>query len=214
MIKDRAQLRDDYYNTLTDLQYKRRKSQKDFVIIALIMAYFMEFLTNENRQMLMFKAPFILQIKNVENAKAVVKAIDEGLNYQGKLATHLKEFIQINRQAIDYLTPIIPQKEPEIKAKGESKAIATTKEKADLIEKNNEINHIINQQVFSKKMKQWNTQRDSKVRQTQFHNQIDRQVVAITENFTVGQFSAKFPSDKSLPPFDRYGCRCYLTYFN
>jgi hypothetical protein len=206
-------LREKYYNRLTDLQYKRKDKHEDFIVIGLILAYLMEYLTNGNEQVMMFKAPFILQIKNLENDRAVVKAVDEALNLQGKLAEPIKEFKKINAKSIETLTYIIPKKTPKIKIMGEKKVVAKSEEKADLMEDNQKIGIITNKVVLNKKGKTWNTQRDSKVRKTAFHRDIDRQTKPIDEYFIVDGYKAMYPSDSTLPQFDRINCRCYLTYW-
>jgi hypothetical protein len=213
-MKSAVRLREEYHNRLSALQYKRRKNKRDFVILALLMVYFMEYFVNNATAIMYLRAPFILKIKNIDNARGVVNAIDEALNGRGRLEESIKEFVKINGNVIDTYTPIIPQNGTKIISKGESGRLKELEEQATYTETNNEISHKVNAQMLMKKRKQWNTQRDSKVRKTTFHQAIDRETVPITDYFQVGIYKAQFPADSSLPPFDRYGCRCYLTYFN
>lgn len=62
--------------------------------------------------------------------------------------------------------------------------------------------------------KEWNTQRDERVRNTKFHQIVDKQRVPINSNFRGGGEEADYPGDIGLPPGERINCRCYVTYFN
>jgi len=62
--------------------------------------------------------------------------------------------------------------------------------------------------------KEWNTQRDERVRKTKFHTTVDRKRIPIDSNFKGGGFEADYPGDIKLPPGERINCRCYITYFN
>lgn len=215
-LYDKVALREEYHNRFLDLQYKRRKNKKDFVIIALLMVYFMEFFTNPTPEIIEMKAPFIPKIKNIDKPKVVVNAVDSALKGEGKLAKHIEIFIKRNEKEVSLYTNIIPQKEPEIKQISENKKdlyYQELNEKTDLIEQNNSISAFTNSVILNKKMKQWNTQRDSRVRKTMFHNAIDRQTVFINDYFEVAGARALFPAHNTLPPYERLGCRCYLTYY-
>ena len=48
--------------------------------------------------------------------KAVLKAVESGVNGEGKLKPHVDEFVEINENELDYLTTIIPQNEQEIQS--------------------------------------------------------------------------------------------------
>lgn len=211
-MKNRVEVREKYYNAFTSLQKKRKDNHDDFILIGLILVFFMEYLTNGNENVMMLKAPFIPQIKNIENTRAVVRAVDEALSFRGKLAEPIKEFKKSNQKTLDSLTYIIPKKQPKLKVKREKTVVAKMTEDADLTEDNHKISLYTNKILFNKRSKIWNTQRDSKVRRTIFHQGIDRQEKPIDEPFTVDGFRAMFPADSSLPMFDRANCRCYLTY--
>lgn len=211
-MKNRVEVRENYYNALTSLQKKRKDNHDDFILIGLILVFFMEYLTNGNETVMMLKAPFIPKIKNIDNTRAVVRAIDEGVSFRGKLAEPIQEFKKINKKTLDSLTYIIPKKQPKLKVKREKTVVAKMTEDADLTEDNHKISLYTNKILFNKRSKIWNTQRDSKVRKTIFHQGIDRQEKPIDEPFTVDGFRAMFPADSSLPMFDRANCRCYLTY--
>lgn len=213
-MKTTAQLREDYINEFRALQHKRREHRDDFILLVLLLAFFVDYIEKQNTSRYFVLAPFIPKIKNIDNAKVVVKAIDEALNRKGKLDEHIQEFKKINQKTLDSLNNIIPQIEPKIKQKGENKRLIDLHNEAEVTAKGNVANLMVNEMLLGKKMKQWNTQRDSKVRKTTFHNDIDRKVVPINEPFIVEPFQAMYPSDYQLPPFDRYGCRCYLTYFD
>jgi hypothetical protein len=62
------------------------------------------------------------------------------------------------------------------------------------------------------KFKTWNTQRDSRVRET--HRVLDRKKIPINADFNVGGHRASFPSDPRLPPDESINCRCFLTFSN
>lgn len=60
--------------------------------------------------------------------------------------------------------------------------------------------------------KVWNTQKDERVRQTRFHNQVAGKVVPIDSNFRAAGMEADYPSDLGLPISERINCRCFVTY--
>jgi len=62
--------------------------------------------------------------------------------------------------------------------------------------------------------KEWNTQRDERVRVTKFHTIVDRKRIPIDSNFKGGGHEAEYPGDIKLPPGERINCRCYIVYFN
>jgi len=211
---DAVKVREEYFNRMTDLEYKRRKSKEDLAVIAILLMLFIEYLTNGNVQTVSFYAPFIPQIKNIENVRAVVSAIDRGLDGQGKLEEEIDIFKERNKKTISYLTHIIPQKPPEIKQiKPPERRVEEMKEQTKVVEQNNAISVELNKKMLLKKMKIWNTQRDKKVRKTIFHNGVDRQMVGIDEQFRVQDMRAHYPADSDLPDWERLNCRCYLTYY-
>lgn len=213
-MKTIARVREDYINRFRDLQRKRMKSHDDFVLIALLMAYMVDFIETNNTSKYLLLAPFFMKIKNIDNAKAVVKSVDEALDGQGKLAEHIKTFQKTNENTLVSLKHIIPQIEPKIKLKGETRRFVDLQNEAKFASESNKSNLLINGSILNKKMKQWNTQRDSRVRKTTFHNGVDRQIVPINDFFEVAPFRGRYPVDEELPPFDRFGCRCYLTFFD
>jgi len=209
---DTVALREEYLNRFHDLQYKYRKEEKKLIIIILLSIYFLEHFSHPYSTFVQFGAPFISKIKNIDKPKVVINAVEKGINSKGKLEKHIKEFVEINNEQISSLTNIIPQKAPKIKE------ITTDyyeylKEKTQVIENHNAISLWTNQFIFFRTIKQWNTQRDKRVRKTVFHQNIDRQVVKINEKFIVGNSAASYPADSELPPYERFNCRCYLTYY-
>ena len=54
----------------------------------------------------------------------------------------------------------------------------------------------------------WLAVDDESTRHT--HREADGQVVGLGERFAVGAFSAAYPGDPSLPPAERFNCRCTL----
>ena len=60
--------------------------------------------------------------------------------------------------------------------------------------------------------KKWNTQGDSRVRETRWHNAVTNKEVPIDSDFRAGGLKASHPGDDRLPPSDRIRCRCFLTY--
>ena len=213
---DTVKVREDYFNRIHDLQYKRRKDKRDLAVLMMLLVLLMEYITNGNKRAMTAYAPFVLDIKNIENAKAVVKAIDEGLDGKGKLKEPIAVFKERNSETLRYLTTIIPQNEPIKKAKrGEDyvkQNIEEMNEKTALTEESNAVSLELNKLMLQKKMKVWNTQRDRKVRRTTFHQAIDRQTVPIDDYFTVADMKAQYPADSDLPQWERLNCRCYLTY--
>ncbi|MFA7100043.1 MAG: hypothetical protein WC143_08220 [Eubacteriales bacterium] len=189
MTHKNRQLLDEYVLRLSDLQYKKRKKQEDFIIIGLFLIAFVEYLSN----------------------KKMVELIDKGLNNQGKFVNYVKDMRESNVNIINTTTNIIPQ----IKEKSESiakKKLIETIEKTDLYEKQNYLSQFINNTAFNKNYKTWNTQRDNRVRYTTFHQNIDGIEVKINEFFNVDGITAMFPAHSTLPQYDRINCRCYLTY--
>jgi len=214
-MKTTRELREEYINRMRELQKKHKENRENFFIIALLLAYFVDYIENKNEYKMMLVAPFIPNIKNIDKVKVVVKAIDEGLSYRGKLEEHIKTFKKINEKTLSSLNSIIPQIDLKKKSKGDKLANIERLNDTEVLYRSNQTDLLINSTFLNKTMKQWNTQRDSKVRRTIFHINVDRMAVKINELFIVGDYSAMFPSDLGhLPPFDAYGCRCYLTYFN
>ncbi|HET6481283.1 MAG TPA: phage minor head protein, partial [Actinoplanes sp.] len=58
--------------------------------------------------------------------------------------------------------------------------------------------------------KEWIATPDPRTRPT--HIAADGQRVGLADPFMVGGYSADFPADPSLPPSERYNCRCTLGY--
>lgn len=58
----------------------------------------------------------------------------------------------------------------------------------------------------------WNTQKDNLVRDT--HSKLQGTKIGITEEFNVGGHKAQRPLQESLPPEQRFNCRCQLTFTN
>lgn len=58
--------------------------------------------------------------------------------------------------------------------------------------------------------KEWIATPDLRTRPT--HLQADGQRVDLADNFVVGGYSAMFPAAPSLPPAERYNCRCTIGY--
>jgi len=210
---DNIAVREEYINRLRKLQEKRKDKAKDFVILALFIVMFTETMTSthpalpgEMDQLL----PFIV---SNNKPKTVVNAIDRALDGKGKFVKYLDRFAEENKKVISYYTNIIPRKPLNYKDSGDSKLIKQLKEKTDLLEQSNNMTTDMNYMLLGKKMKQWNTQRDSRVRKTVFHTQIDRIVVPIGDYFQVGSHRALYPAHRELPDFDRINCRCYLTFY-
>ncbi len=59
-------------------------------------------------------------------------------------------------------------------------------------------------------LKEWIATPDPRTRPT--HIAADGQRQPLSEPFTVGGYSADFPADPSLPPSERYNCRCTVGY--
>ena len=203
-----SDIREEYINRLSDLQYKKRANKEEEIIIILIAIMLVEKITNPQNQALMFYAPFIDEIKNIDKASVVVRKIEEGLKGRGEFAEPIKQFKTIHKPLITAYMKILPKKEPEI----QDKRISELYERTDHIAVSNAISLATNKTLFNKSLKTWNTQRDGKVRQTAFHSNVDRQTVEIDSFFEVNGMKAQFPADTTLPDWERLNCRCYLLY--
>jgi hypothetical protein len=210
---NKVKLREEYFNGYINLQYKHKDNKDNYVLLVLLSIYFMEYLSNGVSYQIGSNSLFITKIQNIENSKVVLKAVDDAIMGKGKLVKYVADFKETNQITLSYLASIIPQKEPNIKAYKDLEYIEEMKDRTDLIETNNKISLHINSTTLRKTKKQWNTQRDRKVRKTIFHQGIDRQVVDIHNQFKVGSAKALYPADSSLPPYERFNCRCYLTYY-
>jgi hypothetical protein len=214
---DKVGLREEYFNKLHDLQYKRRRDTENYIYLVILGIYFMEYFTNPTSRQVIEYAPFIPKIINIEDTDVVVKAIDDGLQNKGKLKPHIEEFKELNKKPQQYFVGVMDNFEKDIDKLSDTNFktdyFKEVKERTKVIETNNLISLEMNEDFLGKQMKQWNTQRDERVRNTTFHNGIDRQVVEIDKEFDVQGIKASYPADGSLPPFERYNCRCYLTYY-
>lgn len=220
MIQKR-QLKEEYVNYFRLLQQKHQKNGDNFLIISLLLAYISDYIDNGNPKKYELIAPIVTKI-NIEKPKEVAKQLDLAFVRQGKLDQELRYFKKINAKTLTSINNIIPYFPPKAeilkdndKSKKENKRIKKLREESEIVEKGNKTDLVINQFVMNKRKKQWNTQRDSRVRKTAFHSGIDMQVVDIKDYFRNGGERALYPSDSAnLPLYDVYGCRCYLTYFD
>lgn len=201
-------IREDYYNRITALQHKKRDKKDQFLLLALLLVYMMEYLTNGNEQVIALKAPFLLQTDITKPSK-FMRDVNEALSFRGALAVPFKQFKADNMKLFETLSTIVPQNPLVIDKKNRFKEAL---ERTDSLEQNNLVQVSVNAMVLNKQRKRWNTQRDSKVRRTEFHMGIDNQEVAIMDYFQVGAFQARYPADSMLPMFDRINCRCYMTF--
>jgi hypothetical protein len=203
-----SDVREEYINRFSDLQYRKRDNKEAEIIIILLCIMFVEKLSNPRNQSIMFYAPFINEIKHIDNPKTIMRAIEEGMNGRGNLAEPIKEFKTVHKRMITAYTTLLPQKEPEIK----DKSIKELYERTNHIAVSNAISLATNKALFNKSNKTWNTQRDGKVRKTTFHSNVDGKTVEIDSFFEVNDMKAQFPADSSLPDWERLNCRCYLLY--
>jgi hypothetical protein len=214
MKQDR--LIESYHNKFLDLQIKYRKDKDKYVLLLLLYIFFLEFLTHPTHNLVYLYAPFIKEIKNINKTQVVIGDIENAINGKGKLVNELKEVKILSEKEINYLTSIIPNKSPNIKQNQQNdkqQYYDKLRDDADIIEQNHLIVEHMNKTILGKEIKQWNTQRDNRVRKTTFHQNIDRKRVNINELFNIGDDYAKFPADSLLPPRERLNCRCYLTYY-
>ena len=205
---NKALIREDYYNRITALQHKRREKKDQFLLLALLLVYMMEYFTNGNEQVIALKAPFLLQT-DITNPSKFMRQLNEALSLRGNLAEPLKRFKENNMKMLETISLIVPQ-HPLVADK--TNRFKDALERTDSLEQNNLVQVSVNSMALNKQRKRWNTQRDSKVRRTEFHMGIDGQEVAIMDNFQVGAFQARYPADSMLPMFDRINCRCYMTF--
>ena len=61
-------------------------------------------------------------------------------------------------------------------------------------------------------LKEWRTQGDNRVRDTKFHNHVNRRTIPINDDYNLGNKQASAPGDIRLPPGERINCRCYLVF--
>lgn len=207
---------ESYHNNFLDLQIKYRKEKDKYVLLLLLYIFFLEYLTHPTRNLIYLYAPFIKDLKNINKPKVVIDEIEKAINGNGSLKNSIEEVKILSRKEINYLTSIIPNKAPNIKENqdiSKDNYYKKIHEEADIVEQNHLVTEHINKTILGKETKQWNTQRDKRVRKTTFHQSIDRTRIGINELFNVGDDYAKFPSDSLLPPRERLNCRCYLTYY-
>lgn len=211
MIKKQKELVNDYVNKLTDLQYKNRKKDERYITLILLLAFVVEYLTAPTVKNVKAYAPFINDKVNVSDVDKTVKELYAGVIGKGELKGEIKTF----KDNLPHYNYIINQRKSISDSGGgffDFLKKNRLEEEAKLYEEANNISLFTNQMVFNKKRKIWNTQRDDRVRKTTFHNGVADMEVGINEPFTVGVNSAMYPSDSSLPNYERYNCRCYLTY--
>lgn len=208
MTKQNKRLADEYVTRMADLQYKRRKKQDEFILLALLLAVFIEFLSADNPTNA-YRMTTLMAEKDFKNPDKMVKLIDEALDNKGKLFLEVQNFKTKNERIVTSYKSIIPQKEPQVDTPID---IQEMKERTNLFEQNSAISYMMNLTMLNKRYKTWNTQRDDKVRKTQFHSVIDGVTVGINSPFEVNGYVAMYPAHRTLPDFDRFNCRCYLTY--
>lgn len=214
MSKTKRQLKEEYINYFRLLQKKNIKNQDNFYIIALLLAFISDYIDKGNTGKYEIIAPIVTKIE-IEKPKLVAKQIDQAFHAQGNLADDLKYFKKFNSKTLTSINYIIPLSKRKVDKKGENKRLKALRENSEIIEQSNKTDLAINKFILNKSKKQWNTQRDSRVRKTDFHRGIDGQIVAIDDYFRSGGSRAMFPSDfENLPLYDVYGCRCYLTYID
>lgn len=210
-----SDLREEYFNQFRALQLKHRDDSSDFYVIALLLVFFIDYIEWGNAYKYDLIAPIVTKMENVYEPKKVAKHIDDAIRVKGKYAEELISFKKYHKETLTSIKNIIPYFPPNINIEGQSRRLKDMREESEVIAKGNQTNLALNKYLLNKRRKQWNTQRDNKVRRTTFHRRIDGQTVDIDDYFRVEGYRARFPSDReNLPEFDVYGCRCYLTYLD
>lgn len=212
MRADTKSLLNDYVNGISDLQRKYKKDDDKFVLLALLLVFIVEYMTSPPTDYIKEYAPFLLKIDLQDNVK-VLTNIDNAIKGKGTLKDDLEWFEKRNSPILNYIikTRKKPPKAPFI-AITQKQKIKQLEEDSKLMEQSNDISLTVNTMLFNKRYKVWNTQNDKLVRKTDFHNGVANMRVGINELFRVGGYSALFPAHSTLPAFERYNCRCYLTY--
>lgn len=209
---EKKQILNNYVNGIADLQKKYKKDSENFVLLGLLLVYIIEYITAPHLKFVKRNASFILEI-DIKDSKSVLKNIDNAIKGKGELYSPIMRFKKDNISILNYITKSrkIPQKSP-ILAITNKQRYAQLNEDAELMEQQNNISLLMNQVYFNKKIKIWNTQNDKRVRKTQFHTQVANLIIDIDKDFQIAGFTAKYPAHKTLPDYERFGCRCYLTY--
>jgi len=212
MKADTKSLLNDYVNGISDLQKKYKKDNEKFVLLALLLIYVIEYMTSKNAYFVHKYAPILIK-NDIQDSKKFLTNLDKGIKGKGELKDDLRTFQNTNSPILNYITNTrkSPQKAP-ILAITKGQRLLKLEEEASLMEQTNDISLLVNQMIFNKKRKVWNTQNDDLVRKTMFHQNIANVSVDINETFNEGGMSALFPAHSTLPAHERYNCRCYLTY--
>lgn len=211
MLISKSDIRERYIDLFRELQWKNINDAQKTALLMILSAYFVNIFT-ENAPAIRFLAPFVSEIGVNDNPKTIVRLIEDGLVGKGNLAKGISEVSRINKDAITVLSRTIPQPHfGEIKETEISKIIEM-QDRTNLIETSNRASVFVNRVIMRKDKKIWNTMRDSKVRRTAFHTNIDFKTADIDGLFENNGFFAYCPADSALPMWERLNCRCYLTF--
>ena len=207
-----------YTRLFNDLKYKVRDDDDKVLELTIILIFLIEFITGAHPESVFIKAPFIKEI-NITKPKENMIEFSKAINGKGRLVKPLNDFKNNNIPLFNYIKNQGKNKglkrtlqEKSFVQKGDSKGLVKMKVETEIFEEQNNVSHFVNKTVFNKKLKTWNTQRDDRVRKTVFHNEVDRNEIPIDEWFKVGEHKALFPAHSTLRDYDRYNCRCFLTY--
>lgn len=202
----------EYVKVITDLQQKYKKDNEKFVLLGLILIFIIDYYTHAPHEGIETTAPFLPKLI-LDNPTKTAKEIDKGIKGKGLLKNDIIVFKNNLLPLFNYITKTQENlQKPLNSALKENRRIEKLKEETALFEKQNNMSLFVNQMYFNRKFKVWNTQRDDKVRKTDFHKGIDRMRVGINEWFVVGNHQALYPAHSTLYDYDRFNCRCFLTY--
>ena len=207
-----------YCNRFHDLKYKYRDDDDKILLLTLALIFLIEFITGIPDKNILYVAPFLEKI-NIANIDETMEDFEIGIKGKGTLKEPLKTFKNRNASLFNYIKNTTENKglkrklfENTMLNDGVSDYLIKLKVETELLEEQNDVSLFVNQMLLNKKFKIWNTQRDDRVRKTMFHNDIDRKKVNIKDWFVVGEHKALFPAHSTLRDYDRFNCRCFLTY--
>mgnify|MGYP001217591020 CR=1 FL=1 len=206
------QLCSDYTVKFADYQYKRRKKTEKYVLIGIILIFLIDFITHPKGTNITKLAPFLPKLE-IEDVDKTSKRIMNAIRGDGDLAEDINTTIDNISPLYNYITNSTKTLPRTLNIdKKQSRKVRRMIEETVYYEQQSNISLLVNQMLFNRKWKMWNTQRDSRVRKTEFHNNIDRTIVGINDWFIVGEHKALYPAHSYLKDYDRFNCRCYLTY--
>ena len=212
MNEKTKKLVNDYYNGITDLQHKLKKDKENFVLLALLLVFIVDYLTTSNKAFSKNEW-YLLEDIDITDVDNNIKDFGKAIKGKGSLKVGFETFKDRMSPILNYITKLVklPPKAPSLAIFKKARYDSLEEESA-LKAATNNISLMVNQMIFQKSYKTWNTQNDEFVRKTTFHNSVKDERIPINDKFVVGADKGMFPNDPELPNVERFNCRCYLTY--